>query len=404
MQSSEKQLRTAVWAAAIVLAGGALAGCGERSSSTEKGTPDAKTAIAEREVPVVLTPVASRTFENRLAVQGSVEAKNTVVVSVRIPGTIDDIYVEEGDEVIAGETKLFQTDALKLTKAVEVSRQDVAVAHCAKREAEANLEMVQAQYDKAKIDFDRFQRLYNQNAVTQDVFEQQDSRYKQTKAGLKHAETVVDLATERARQAEAALAIAEKNLSDSLVYAPITGKVSARLKEPGESADSSHPVLQLVDPKVLEVSAFLPAQYYAQIQPGTTTMRIRVGGIEAGERPITYRSPTITPQLRTFEVKCLLEDPPEGVAPGALADIQITLEQRQGAGCPSNAVLQRGDQKVVFVVENNRAKQIPVETGLESDGWIELLAGAPPEGAPGVTMGQSLLNDGTPVTIHKEAA
>jgi len=116
-----------------------------------------------------------------------------------------------------------------------------------------------------------------------------------------------------------------------------------------------------------------------------------------------YKSPTIEPTLRTFEIKCEISAPQEGVVPGAMADIHVLLETRTGLGVPTAAVVTRDNKKNVFVVENDTAKKVEVETGLESDGWTEIRAGLT-ENTPVITMGQHLVDDGTPVIRQKEGA
>jgi len=137
--------------------------------------------------------------------------------------------------------------------------------------------------------------------------------------------------------------------------------------------------------------------------PGQTAMRINVSGIDVGRQVITYKSPTIQPKLRTFEIKCVLRDPPAGVTSGAMAQIVVVLESRQGLGVPSAAFQERGGRSVVFVVENDAARAVPVETGIESDGWTEIRAGDLKEAAPVVTIGQYMIEAGTPVVIQQEA-
>jgi len=134
-----------------------------------------------------------------------------------------------------------------------------------------------------------------------------------------------------------------------------------------------------------------------------TRVRILVYGSNVGEQALAYKSPTIHPKLRTFEIKCLLTDPPDGVVPGAMAQIEVVLEQRTAVGVPSAAVQWRGDRPVVFVVEDNVARIVAIETGLETDGWTELRAGPVHAGTPVVTMGHHLVEDGTPVTVRREA-
>lgn len=352
--------------------------------------------------PVVTTAAAIRDFERVLVVQGNLKSKNFAMVSPRVPGTIEAIFVEEGDTVAAGKTRLFQTDAANLEKNVQIKEHATLVARSASREAAANLERIMVDLEKAQLDYDRFERLRDKQAVTADAFEQQQSRYRQLQASRKLAEAQVEVAVAKEAQSQAELAIARKDLADAVVYAPIDGKISARLQEPGEMGNPGRPVVRIDDTSVVEMTAFLPAEYYAAVIPGQTAVRIQASGVDMGRHVITYKSPTIDPRLRTFEVKCLLTDPPEGVTSGAMAQIVVALESRRGLGVPSQAVQQRGGQTVVFVIENAVARQVPVTTGIETDGWTEIREGEVKEGAAVVTIGQSMVEAGMAVSVQQE--
>jgi multidrug efflux pump subunit AcrA (membrane-fusion protein) len=354
-------------------------------------------------VSVTVSRPVRRNFENVIVTQGNVEAKNVAMVSPRISGTLEKLFVDEGDSVIAGETKLFQTDSVKLEQNVTIRERDLAVAHCARQQAQANLEKVSADFNKADLDFKRFKRLLEKGATTQDMFEQQQSNYKQVAASKKVAQSQVELAAEQARQAEAALAIAKKDMADTTIVAPISGKVSMRMAEPGEMGEPGQPVLRIENTTLIEVSAFLPAADYPSVTVGQTPIKVRVSGIDLGIQTVSYKSPTIQPKMRTFEIKCLLESPPDGVAPGAMADIAVVLMSRQGLGVPVATIQQRGGKPVIFVVDGNVARRKEIQVGLESDGWIEILDSDVNEAASVVTMGQYMLDDGTEVSIQKEA-
>ena len=362
-------------------------------------TPDK--SLVNRRIPVVLTPATLQIFEQRVVVQGNVEAKKFAIVSPRIPGTIEAVFVDEGDSVIANETKLFQTDALKLKKTVEIKKHELAVAQCERREKLANLEKTEADLHKTELDYNRFKRLFEKQAVTADALEQQESRYKQILAFRKYAQAQVDLSAEKEHQADAALAISEKDLADAIVYAPITGKISRRLREPGEMGQPGQPVVRIDDTSVVEVSAYLPAQYYSKIIPGQTGMNIEVSEIDIGQQIVSYKSPTINPKLRTFEVKSILKNPPQGVVPGAIAQIEVVLESRKGLGVPAVAIQKRNYQSVVFVIKNDTAHMLSVKTGLENDGWTEIVDGDLVENTPVVSMGQTMVEEGTLVSVQK---
>lgn len=364
---------------------------------TEVSQPGAKARVS-----VVVTPAAMRQFNRSVLVQGNVEARNSAMVSPRIGGTIETIFVDEGDVVVAGQTKLFAIDQTNLEKEVQIAENELDVARSSTKEKEASLERVEVDLHKASLDYERFARLREKDAVTVDAFEQQQSRYQQLVAGVKHARTLVDLSKSQEHQAEASLEIARKNLTDAVVVAPISGTISERLQEPGEMGSPGNSVLRIDDPSVVEIAAFLPVQYYADVAVGRTAMNVRVGEIELRDLTACYRSPTVNSKLRTFEVKCLVKDPPAGIVPGAMANIVFVFETRRGLGVPSSSIQDRTGKSVVFVVRDGAAAQVAVTPGIEADGWTEISQTEVNENDSVVILGQIMLEQGALVEIQQE--
>lgn len=353
-------------------------------------------------VPVVLTAVRDMLFENAVPVSGSIQTKHWALVSARMPGVLDAVYVDRGDPVQADQTELFQTDSLKLTKAVAIARQGLQVAELSVKEKLANLEQAVANRELAELDLERYRALLRENAVPRQMFDQQETRFKQSSAMVRHAEALLDLDRSKLEQSHLQLQIAEKDLADSLVLAPISGKVTERFMEPGEMAAPGSPVLRIEDLSLLEISVYLPEAHFSQVEPGKTQIRVTAAGKDLGVRPIVYKSPTVQRKLRTFEVKALVDSAESGVAPGSLAEVTVVLDARRARGVPAPAVQQRGAGAVVFVVESDRARMIPVATGRSSDGWVEILDGRLPADAQVITMGQQLISDSSPVVVVKE--
>jgi RND family efflux transporter MFP subunit len=377
-----------------------LNGCRNDTENKPEAEPSAESPEI---VPVYLESARNMTFMSVLAPSGNVQAKTDALVASRIPGTLDRIFVDEGDTVIAGKTDLFQTDSLKLEKAVEAARKQLAVDEYSVKERQANLEQVEAEYNQVKLDYERYKRLYEEDkAVTENAFELKESQFLQVSAAQKYAQTSIELSRRRMEQSSANLAIAEKDLRDSLVRAPISGVVTKRMMEPGEMASTGTTVLQIEDLSVLEISAFLPEEAYARVIPGKTKVNIHVGDIRLSNQAISYKSPTVSSDLRTFEIQCDIKRPPIGLVPGRIARLEVLLESREGLGVPREAILSRADGQVVFIRDGDKARMIPVRTGLETNGWIEILEGALEVDAQVVTAGKDLLQDGDGITVIRK--
>lgn len=388
----------------VALGGGAVYLYDQHQASAAVEATDTPAAIApeKRRIPVVVTEATTRAFERRLVVQGTVEAHHTAIISPRIGGVLERIYVDAGDEVKANETILFEIDALKLEKTLEIRKGELAVAHFARLEKDASLERVMVQLEKAHRDEARHRKLFEADQVVSEAtYEQYQTGLKEVEVLVRHAQSLVDLASEQERQAARAVELAEKDLRDTVVYAPIKGVVSERYKEPGEMGSVGKQVMRIEDPSLVEISAWLPASAYTEVVPGEARMHVSVGAIDLGEQIIVYRSPTIDAQFRTFEVHCLVQSPPEGVAPGAMATVRVVLERRDALGVPTEAIVTRRSGPVVFTAINAIASMHAVTTGLETDGWTEVSADGLEADMPVVTMGQFLLDQAALVSVQE---
>ncbi len=387
-----KKSRIALSFLAASLSAAVLAsGCGKKESSVVSEQSIRTLAIRAQ-------PVAKRDFERRLTVQGTLESKNFANVAARADGNLDEIWVDEGDAVVAGETALFQIDPVSRRNALTIAEQNLAVAKASLEVAKASAQKTGAEAHKATLDYDRYERLHKDGKVSDNEFEAVTVMHEQAKAGSAVAKAQVDLAERQVTQAEASLSIAQKSLDDTKVVAPISGRVSSRTAEPGEQMSVGKTVLRIDDLAAVEAAAFLPAQYYPEVVPGETTFRLGIGGREAGSHVVTTRSPTINPTLRTFEIKGLLENAGASAVPGQMADLTIVFETRQGLGVPSTSVLVRAGKQVVFVVQDGKAVSREIQPGLQNDAWTEILSGLE-AGETVVTEGQTQLRDGMSVDV-----
>lgn len=347
----------------------ALAGCREKMVET-------KTEVDMR--PHVKTVQAvTRPFVDGLRVQGTVRAKNSVMVSARVPGTIDEILVEEGASLTNG-AALFRVDRVNLENAVNQARAARTSAVAAIGEAEAALE-------KAKWDNERMERLFSGKAVTKDAYEKARLQYRSVTAKL-------DAARAGLAQSEAAVKSAEKNLADSVVRAPITGIVTRKLKEAGDYVSPGMPVFSMDGTEVYELSISLAAEHYAKVVVGKT----KVIGEETW--PVGYKSPSVDPRTRTFEIRCVLNVAESSAkpVPGMIRNVRVVFDSFEAKAVPEAAVGTRGGRQVVFVVRDGRIAAVPVKTGTHADGWTEVRE--PDLGREAIVAeGMLLLNEGEEV-------
>ena len=330
------------WGLALV-----AAGCSEQVVERPETRPLVRVGAARQGV----------TFVDALRVQGAVRAKDAAGVSARIPGTLDAVFVDEGARVKKGDA-LFQVDRQNLENAVRAAKDDLAMA-------KAKLAQAEATVGKAKLDADRMARLFAGAAVTKDALEKAQVAAKSATAAFEAAQATVT-------KAETGLAVSEKNLSDSCVRAPYDAIVIRKHRNVGDYVGPGVCVFQVENPSVYEISFSLNAVHFARVKPGQTTVRLDQPLAGVRDLLLTYRAPTVNAVTRTFEVRAQLPRT-EDVAAGMLLDGEIVFASHTGQGVPSSAVADRGGSDAVFVVEHGKAVRMAVETGLETDGWREIV-------------------------------
>ena len=194
------------------------------------------------------------------------------------------------------------------------------------------------------------------------------------------------------RQADTSLDIAAKQLADTLVCAPFDAVIVRKLLDTGDFARVGDGVLDVDDPRRYEAAFTLSAEHYDRVREGETAVVLSTG-VTARVR---YRSPTVHPVTRTFEIRV---DLPAGAAgaSGRLCDGTVVFERRTGLGVPDTAVGLRDERPIVFVIRAGRAVQVPVQAGLSWEGWTEIRSADAVAGQPVVAEGQLLLDDGDAV-------
>jgi membrane fusion protein (multidrug efflux system) len=119
---------------------------------------------------------------------------------------------------------------------------------------------------------------------------------------------------------------------------------------------------------------------------------------------ISRISPTVDPKTGTFRARVEVQDPSRRLKPGMFARVNIVYERRENAlQLPRSAIVDADGSLSVFVVNGDKAEQRTVNTGLASNGWVEVVEGL--EGDERVVVvGQAGLKTGTAVKVVDAAA
>lgn len=173
-------------------------------------------------------------------------ASTEVMVSPKIAGRVEALYVQEGDIVQKGQ-KLAKLDTKELEAQLQLIYAQIEQAKENKNHALALLEQKQSELSLATKNFQRAQTLRKKNAISELSYEQEQTTYKSALAVLKAAKASVAQANEAINVAKAQAAILQVSLDESILYAPVKGRVLYKLAQNGEVVGGGQNLLVLLD-------------------------------------------------------------------------------------------------------------------------------------------------------------
>ena len=331
-------------------------------------------ASAPVELPgVVVASAVSLDVPIELDASGELQARDETSVAAEVAGRVTRILVDEGGAVPSAGVVL----------EIDPERRQLELDAAIARVAQA-----QARLEKDRRQTERVRELFQSNVTS--------------KAALDEAETTLRLAVAQAEAERADRGVAQRAREDASVKAPFAGLVSHRHVNVGEFVQAGTKLFDMVSLDPVEVVFALPEIDSSRVQLGQTvdvTLSPFPGEVFRGQ--VSMISPTIDPVTRTLRIKALLPNPEGKLRPGLFARTSLGVELRHGLTMvPEEALLQRADGKVLFVIrDGNKVGRVVVETGVSHDGLIEVRGGVAP-GERVVRRGQDGLIDGQVVALR----
>ncbi len=119
---------------------------------------------------------------------------------------------------------------------------------------------------------------------------------------------------------------------------------------------------------------------------------------------ITLLAPVASSTSHSFQAQVTPQPPDPRLKPGMFANVTITTESVPDAiAVPRSAIVQQNNQNVVFTVQNGKAQAVPVQIGVMTPDWAQVVSGIKP-GEGIVTVGQTTLLPGQPVRVVQGTA
>lgn len=354
---------------AVLAGSGILASC---------GGSEEKPAFSHQPISVQVAKASTGNNAASIDAAGQVEAVHNAMISTRMMGTIQKIYVDIGDHVKKGQL-LFSIHAADIqAKGAQVS---------------ANIAAAEAALANAQKDYERFTALYKQNSATAKELDNVTLQYKAAQAQV-----------EAARQMRNEV---NAHMSYASVTAPFDGIITQKMMEEGGLASPGMPVLAMEQPGALQISATVSESAVNHIRVGDP-VSISVSAIDKHIRGTVNRlSESATASGGLFVVKVTPDGNTEGLRSGMFANLNFTsskptiAQSESGVMIPESAIVHNQELNGLYTIsEKGTAVLRWVRTGRKSGDQVEILSGLS-SGESYIMKASGRLFNGVPVSVNK---
>jgi HlyD family secretion protein len=188
---------------------------------------------------------------------GRIEAEQ-VQIATKLAGRVVEIRADEGDMVEAGAV-LARMDDAELQAQLRGAKAQADRALHAKMQVESTIAQRKSERALAQQEYQRALILHDKGYFPTEKLDQRRSELNVAEAGYDAALASHDDATAAIEVAEAEIVRIESLIADTVLKAPVSGRVQYRLAQPGEVMAAGAPVLTLLDLTDVYMTVFLPA-------------------------------------------------------------------------------------------------------------------------------------------------
>lgn len=392
----KRNLKLAALAALLFAAAAVFSACGRSSANgKQQPAPAATPATIEVSTATAIKRDLPRFFE----ATGSLAGDQQTDVAPQTAGKVVAVGVDIGSQVRRGQM-LVRLDDAELKLRVEQAVAQVEQAKAGVRQAEekiglrpgqafdpnrvADVAAAKVTFDLAETNLRRAEKLIESGDVSRSFYDEQRTRRDQLReqyqvqlAQARQNYAAVQVARTNVANAEAALALARKNLSYANIPAPIDGFVSERTADLGEYVSPQQKVVTIVRTNPLRIRIDIPEQAISEVQVGQS---VSVTTSAWPDRNFSGRIARIAPNVsatsRTLTVEAEIENSSGALKPGQFATVRILQPRAEPAVLvPARAVVTQAGVSRVFVIKGGHAEQRIVQTGQHEGDLIEIKNG-----------------------------
>ena len=312
---------------------------------------------------VKITKPEKRKFSRSFDTASVAKAVKSAYINPKVAATIKSFNVKEGDFVSAGST-LAQLDGSDYEIAVNASKAQLSAA-------EAGVMQAEAAFAKISADYERFKTLKQNGSVSDSEFEQIESGYKQTEAGLAAAKA-------QRNMAQSALDGNTRQFNYTSIIAPFSGYIASRNGEIGEMASPANPrpMFEIVQTDKLKVEIFISELEIGGINKDTTA-KVIFDAFPDKETTakVNLINSKVDTMTKSIKVEMIMDNPGNVFKSGMTVRVRFTLPEHEYLVIPRNAIFTRDNEAGIVYVKNEAdrvfAKEVFMGGSVEGYSIIE---------------------------------
>ena len=388
-------LKPAVAGLALAIAALALAGCkrsaGQSNAANASPTPNvvqvSTSAAIVRQLPQFFEGTGSLAANQQTDVAPETSGK-VAAVGVDIGSSVSKgqmlVKLEDADfkdRILQAQAQLDQQKATLQQNMAKIGLKpgqkfnpenvpEVVAARAALDLAEKNLRRSEKLVESGDIPRATYDLQKSQRDQAAEQYQALIHQAQQNYAAVANSQAAVDAA-------QTNLSLAKRNLTYTIVPAPMAGYVSERPADVGEYISPQQKVATIVSLNPLRVRIDVPEQSIPQVHVGeSVSVTVAAYPDRSFAGRVARISPSVTPSSRTMTVEADVDNPNAELKPGQFATIRILLPQSAPAVLvPQRALRTISGATYVFVIKNGFAQQRLVQTGQTEGDLIELKSG-----------------------------
>jgi RND family efflux transporter MFP subunit len=336
---------------------------------------------------VKLARASTRALARTVTAVGALAAEARAELAFKVPGRVSRLHVDLGSAVPTG-APLAELDATDYRTRVEKARAELRQTRArlgltpdgdsddVVPEETATVRQAKAKLEEATAQLARNRSLAEQGVLSRATLDVVEANFKVAES--QYHDSLEEVGQRRAALASkrSDLALAEQQLTDTVLTAPFAGSVQQRRVDLGVYVAAGTPAVTLVKMSPIRLRLDVPEREARSIRKGAA-VAVRVEGDTTVWKGVVARlSPALEESSRSLVVEAEIDNPKGLLRPGAFARAEIQADPgAPSVVVPSSSVVVFAGIEKVITIKDGKALERPVVTGRKVGEDVEIVSG-----------------------------